>query len=155
MKPDVTCSRDPLKHPIGYTGMQMHMPIERRAKPMLKRDGAKPGTGLPGTAAAYRNARRVAKQPFNLVQKNARQRRHRRRAIGQYPPQPLRDGDHPLPNRDRRHDMVSQVRSRLSHPPTGAGRADAAALARKRNQKTLATATAPCPCRRPPPPCPP
>ena len=43
--------------------------------------------------------------------------------------------------------MVSQVRSRLSHPPTGAGRADAAALARKRNQKTLATATAPCPCK--------
>jgi hypothetical protein len=68
MKPYIICSRDPLKHPIGYTGMQMHVPVECRAKPMLKRDRAKPGTGLPGTAAAYRNARRVAKQPFGLRQ---------------------------------------------------------------------------------------
>ena len=49
MKPYIICSRDPLKHPVGYTSMQMHMPVERRAKPVLKRDRAKPGTGLPGT----------------------------------------------------------------------------------------------------------
>ena len=32
MKPYVTCSRDPLKHPIGHAGMQMHMPVKCRAK---------------------------------------------------------------------------------------------------------------------------
>ncbi len=147
MKPYIICSHNLLKHPVGYTSMQMHMPVERRAKPVLKRDRAKPGTGLPGGAAACRNACRVAKQPFDLVQKNARQRRHRLWPVGQHTPQPLRDGDHPLPNRDRRHDMVCQVRSRLSHPPTRARRTDPAALTRKRNQKTLATATAPCPCK--------
>ena len=58
---------------------------------MLKRDRAKPGTGLPGTAAAYRNARRVAKQLFDLVQKNARQRRHRLMPVGQHTPHTFRD----------------------------------------------------------------
>ena len=43
--------------------------------------------------------------------------------------------------------MVCQMRSCLSHPPTGARRTDAAALARERNQEALATATTPCPCK--------
>ena len=81
----------------------------------------------PTAAPARRNARHVAKQPFNLVQKNARLRRHRLWPGNQRAPQPLRDGNHSLPNRERRNDMVCQVRSRLSHPPTGAGRANTAA----------------------------
>ena len=40
----------------------MHMPVERRAKPVLEQDCSEPGTGLPDDAAAYRNVRRVAKQ---------------------------------------------------------------------------------------------
>ena len=40
--------RDPLKHPIGHTGMQIGMPVDRRAKAMLKGDRTESGTGLPG-----------------------------------------------------------------------------------------------------------
>ena len=125
--------------------MQMDMLVERRAKPVLKRDRSKPGTGLPGEAGACRNACRVTKQPFNLAQKNLRQRHHRLWAVSQDAAEPLQYGDHPLPNWDRRNDGVCQVRSRLSHPATGAGRTATAALARERNQEALATATAPRP----------
>ena len=77
MKPYIICSRDPLKHPIGYAGMQMDMPVECRAKAMLKGDRTESGTGLPGCGTAACNTCCIAKQPFYLVQKNARQRHHR------------------------------------------------------------------------------
>lgn len=31
MKPYVICCRDPPKHPIGYAGMRMNMPVERNS----------------------------------------------------------------------------------------------------------------------------
>ena len=91
MKPKIICSRDPLKHPVGYTSMQMHMPVERRAKPVLERDRTKPGTGLPGCGSDACNTCCIAKQPFDLVQKNARQRRHRLRPVSQHTPHTFRD----------------------------------------------------------------
>ena len=61
MKPYIICSRNLLKHPVGYTSMQMHMPVKRRAKPMLERDCTKPRTGLTGCGPATGNAHRVTK----------------------------------------------------------------------------------------------
>ena len=58
MKREVASNRNPPKHPIGHAGMQMDMLVECRAKPVLEGDRSKPGTGMPGDAAARRNARR-------------------------------------------------------------------------------------------------
>ena len=51
--------------------------------------------------------------------------------------QPFRHGDHPLPHRYRRNDVVDEMRSSLCHPATVAGGKDTAAPARGGHDTTL------------------
>jgi len=94
-------------------------------------------TGIP---AASQSSRSISSQ-------NSGQRRHCLWAVSQDAAVPLWDGDHPLPHWNGWNHPVGAVRSRPSHPPTGAGRTATAALARERNQEALTTATTPCPCK--------
>ena len=50
----------PLKHPVGHAGMQMHMLVDRRAKPVLKRDRTQPRAGLSRCAALARKRHQKA-----------------------------------------------------------------------------------------------
>ena len=59
----------PRKHPVGHASMQMHMLVERRAKPVLKRDRTKPRAGLSRRVTSSWQIRRMTKQPFDLFQK--------------------------------------------------------------------------------------
>ena len=82
MKPYIICSRNLLKHPVGYTSMQMHMPVKRRAKPMLERDCTKPRTGLTGCGPYARAAeksplfRSMARYRDRVIEILLRQRRY-------------------------------------------------------------------------------
>ncbi len=80
----------PLEHPVGHARMQMDMLVERRAKAVLERDRTKPRAGLSRRVTISWHIRRIAKQPFNLLQKHPRQRGHRLWPVSQYAPQPLR-----------------------------------------------------------------
>jgi hypothetical protein len=60
----------------------------------------------------------------------------------QIPAQRLRHREHPLTHRQRRDDVIDQVRGGLRHAPGVAGRTQPAALARKRNEKTMPTVRA-------------
>ena len=51
--------------------------------------------------------------------------------------QALRDRQHPLAHRQRREDLVDQMRRRLGHAPGVAGRTYPAAFARKRDQEIV------------------
>ena len=79
-----------LEHPVGHAGMQIYMLVERRAKPVLKRDRTKPRAGLSRRVTSSWQIRRMTKQLFDLFQKYPRQRRHRLWPVGQDAPQPLR-----------------------------------------------------------------
>jgi hypothetical protein len=56
---------------------------------------------------------------------------------------PLGDGEHPLPDRERRQDLVVQVGGDLDHPAGVAGGADAAALAREGHEALGGAVVAP------------
>ncbi|NDA50307.1 MAG: hypothetical protein EBY60_07800, partial [Actinobacteria bacterium] len=64
--------------------------VERRAKPVLKRDRTQPRADMFRRITVSRHIRRMTKQPFDLFQKYPRQRRHRLWPVGQDAPQPLR-----------------------------------------------------------------
>ena len=56
----------PLEHPVGYARTQKHMPVERRAEPVLKRDRTEPRAGLSLRITVSWHSCRIAKQSFNL-----------------------------------------------------------------------------------------
>jgi hypothetical protein len=60
----------PRKHPVGHTGMQMHMQVECRAEPVLERDCTQPRAGLSRCVTLSWHIRRIAKQLFDLFQKH-------------------------------------------------------------------------------------
>jgi len=61
-------------------------------------------------------------------------------SVGEKAPQPLRHGDHPLPHRYRRDDVIGEMGGGLRHVPAIAGWAHPAPLARERDDKPLAAA---------------
>ena len=52
-----------LEHPVGHAGMQMHMLVERRAEPVLKRDRTQPRADMFRRITVSRHIRRMTKQP--------------------------------------------------------------------------------------------
>ena len=53
--------------------------------------------------------------------------------------QPLGYGEHPLPQRQRRQDVIGQMRGRFHHAPRVARRAHTAAFTGKADQEVMAT----------------
>ena len=79
-----------------------------RAVPMKERDGADLGTG---TGSWARPSKSGANTPQEYVQHSAGDRR----VVVQEGPETLRNGEHPLPHRKRRQDMVDEMGGGLDH----------------------------------------
>ena len=67
MKRHAVAIGGPLEHSVGHAGMQMHMLVECRAKPVLKRDRTQPRAGLSRRVTISWLIRRMTEQPFDLL----------------------------------------------------------------------------------------
>ena len=72
----------------------------------------------------------VTEQLLDLIQKNPRHRRDGLGPVSENPPQPLGQGDDPLPHGHRRDHVIDEVGRSLRHVPAVAGRAAAPACGR-------------------------
>ncbi len=90
---------------------------------------------------ALRSGGSVTEQLLDLIQKNPRQRRDGLGPLSENPPQPLGQGDDPLPHGHRRDDVIDEVGRSLRHVPAVAGRAHTPPLAREGDDEPL---RAPC-----------
>jgi hypothetical protein len=103
--------------------------IESRSEAVQKGDGAESRASYARPVAGTGRARRSTKQSFDLFDEDPREGRDRVGPVSEEAAQPLRHGDHPLPHRYRRNDVVDEMRSCLCHPATVAGGTDTPALA--------------------------
>ena len=117
--------------------MEMHMVIERRSEAVQKGHGTESWASLARPVTVTGRARRSTKQSFDLFDEDPREGRDRVGPVSEEAAQPLRHGDHPLPHRYRRNDVVDEMRSRLRHSAAVARRTDTPALAREGHDKTL------------------
>ena len=104
------------------------MRIQRAAEALHKAHRAQP----PARAAAA-----LAQPRLDDPQQDVQHRTERLGIALQEVAQALRHRQHPLAHRQRREDLVNQMRRRLGHAPGVAGRTHPAAFARKRDQKIV------------------
>ena len=109
--------------------MEMHVVIESRSEAVQKGDGAESRASYARPVAGTGRARRSSKQSFYSRDEDPREGRDRVGPVSEEAAQSLRHGDHPLPHRYRRNDVVDEMRSCLCHPATVAGGTDTPALA--------------------------
>ncbi len=103
--------------------------IESRSEAVQKGDGAESRASYARPVAGTGRARRSSKQSFYSRDEDPREGRDRVWAVSEEAAQSLRHGDHPLPHRYRRNDVVDEMRSCLCHPASGFPRARPAAPA--------------------------
>ena len=132
---------------VGRARMEMHMVIERRSEAVQKAYGTESWASLARPATVTGRARRSTKQSFDLFDEDPREGRDRVGPVSEEAAQPLRHGDHPLPHRYRRNDVVDEMRSRLRHSAAVARRTDTPALAREGHDKTLPARRTACPAK--------
>jgi hypothetical protein len=119
---------------VGHARMQVHVVIERRSEAVQKGDGAESRASLARPVTVTGQARRSTEQLLDLFDEDLREGRDCVGPVSEEAAQPLQHGDHPLPHRHRRNDVVDEMRSCLCHPATVAGGTDAAALAASHRQ---------------------
>ena len=112
----------------------MHVVIDRRSEAVQKGDGAESRASYARPVAGTGQARRRTEQSFYSRDEDSREGRDRVEPVSEEAAQPLRHGDHPLPHRYRRNDVVDEMRSCLCHPATVAGGTDTPALAARCRQ---------------------
>lgn len=104
--------------------MEVEVGVEGGAEAVEEGDGAELGIGLgAGAAAAQGGADGAEQDPEHGTGEGGVVMEERSDA--------LRDGEHPLADRERRQYVVGEVGGDLDHAPGVAGGADAAALARE------------------------
>jgi hypothetical protein len=102
--------------------VEVEVGVEGGAEAVEEGDGADLGVGAERRAGAAQRGADGAEQDAQHVAGQAR-------VVGQEGADPLRQGEHPLAERQRRQDVVGQVGGHLHHAAGVAGGADAAALA--------------------------
>ena len=121
-----------LEHPVEDAAMVVQVAIERSTETVdeAHRPEAGPCRG-PCTA--------FPQMGLDDPQEDMQHRSDRLWLPFQVPAQSLGDGQHPLPDRQGREDVIDQVGGGLDHAPGIARRADAAALAGEGHQEVVAT----------------
>jgi hypothetical protein len=119
------------------------MVVERRTEAVQEGDATEPRARSTRCVASSGDTGGRDQSPLDLGKKDLRDGGDGSGSVGQHAPQSLRHGDHPLPHRYRRDDVIDEMRGRLGHVAAVAGRADAAALAGECHDESLAAARAP------------
>ena len=103
-----------LEYPVDDATVKVHMLVQAGAEPVDEGDRPDPGTdGATGTL--------FAQAAFHHGQENAQHRALQGRIALKEVAQPLGHGEHPLPHRQRRKDVIDQVRRGFRHAPRIAG----------------------------------
>ena len=101
---------------------KMDVLVQAGAEPVNEGDRSDPGIGWASRAM-------FAQAAFHHGQKNAQHRALQGRVALKEVAQPFGHGEHPLPHRQRRENVIDQVRGSFGHAPGVAGGAHATALA--------------------------
>ena len=91
----------------------MHVVVERRAEAVQEGDAAEPRAGSTRCVGSSGDTGGRDQSPLDLVEEDSRDGGDGLGSVGEKAPQPLRHGDHPLPHRHRRDDVIGEVRRRL------------------------------------------